>query len=173
MLQTIRLFLAAAFFLTVVSAQAQTAPKCGHMNLGNLLESLPETTEANKQLEALVNELGVKGDSLAKAFETAAAAFQADYQAGKLTPVVAQQQYAVLEKQQAEVTAYEQKLEAQVVAKREELLKPILTKVYDAIKMVAKENGYSMVFDTSTGATLYALESEDVTALVRKKLGLQ
>lgn len=172
MLQAIRLFLAAAFFLTVASAQAQTTTKCGHMNLGNFLEELPETSVANKELEAYVLKYGTKADSITKAFETAAATFQADYQAGKLTPLVAQQQYAVLEKQEKEVAAYQQKAEQEVSAKRDELLKPILTKVYDAIKAVAKENGYMMIFDTSTGAALFALESEDITALVKKKLGI-
>ena len=77
-----------------------------------------------------------------------------------------------MEKQEKEVAAYQQKAEQEVSAKRDELLKPILTKVYDAIKAVAKENGYMMIFDTSTGAALFALESEDITALVKKKLGI-
>ncbi|MBC7774905.1 MAG: OmpH family outer membrane protein, partial [Phycisphaerae bacterium] len=39
-------------------------------------------------------------------------------------------------------------------------------------KAVAKENGYAMVFDTSTGAMLFASDSDDLTELVKKKLGL-
>ena len=172
MLQTIRLFLAVAFLFIVVSAQAQTPIKCGHMNLGNLLEGLPETTQANKDLEAFAATYAAKGDSLGKIFEAAATTFQKEYQEGKLIPVVAQQQYAALEKQQKELENYQKISEQAVSIKRDELLNPILTKIYDSIKAVAKENGYLMIFDTSTGAALYALESEDITPLVKKKLGL-
>lgn len=172
MLQTIRLFLAVALFFTAVSVQAQAPIKCGHMNLGNLLIELPETTNANKALEAFAAGYAAKGDSLGKIFEAAATTFQKEYQEGKLIPVVAQQQYAALEKQQKELENYQKISEQAVSIKRDELLNPILTKIYDSIKAVAKENGYLMIFDTSTGAALYALESEDVTSLVKKKMGL-
>jgi outer membrane protein len=59
-----------------------------------------------------------------------------------------------------------------VAAKREELLKPILTKITDAVKAVAVENKYMMIFDTSSGIMLYADDTEDVTAIVKKKLGI-
>jgi len=41
-------------------------------------------------------------------------------------------------------------------------------------KDVAKENGYTYIFDTSPGigVVLYADESTDVTALVKAKLGM-
>ena len=45
-------------------------------------------------------------------------------------------------------------------------------KLEDAIRAVAKENGYSVIFDTSTGSTLYAAEGDDITPLVKKKLNL-
>ncbi len=76
-----------------------------------------------------------------------------------------------MEKKEKAFTAYQQSAEQAVSAKRDELLKPILEKVYEAIKAVAKENGFAMIFDTSTGAALYALETEDVTPIVLKKLG--
>ena len=67
---------------------------------------------------------------------------------------------------------FETVIQQLVQAKREELLKPILDKVDVAIKAVGKEGGYLYIFDTSTGATLYALESEDVLPKVKAKLGL-
>jgi hypothetical protein len=48
-----------------------------------------------------------------------------------------------------------------------------LAKVDVAIKAIGKENNYAFIFDTSTGGTLFALESEDITALVKAKLGLK
>jgi outer membrane protein len=41
-----------------------------------------------------------------------------------------------------------------------------------AIEQVAKENGYTYIFDTSVGAVLYWEESDNVLSLVKKKLNL-
>ena len=46
-------------------------------------------------------------------------------------------------------------------------------KAKNAIQKVAKEKGYSYVFDTSVGALLYWPEdSDDLLPLVKKELGL-
>lgn len=161
-------------FALLLSAtlSAQTAPKYGHMNLGNLLELLPDTKKANDELKVFADKLGAKDDSLGRALQAAAELLQKEYDAGVLTPLQAQTRQAELQKQQEALQKFEQEANQMVTAKREELLKPILTKVDEAIKAVAKEGGYSMIFDTSTGAMLFATETEDVTALVSKKLGL-
>ena len=161
-------------FALLLSAtlSAQSAPKYGHMNLGNLLELLPDTKKANDDLKVFADKLGAKDDSLGRALQTAAETLQKEYDAGGLTPVQAQQRQVELQKQQEFLQKFEQEANQMVTAKREELLKPILTKVDDAIKAVAKEHGYAMVFDTSTGAMLFAADTDDVTELVKKKLGL-
>ncbi len=161
-------------FALLLSAtlSAQTAPKYGHMNLGNLLELLPDTKKANEDLKVFADKLGAKDDSLGRALQVAAESLQKEYDAGNLTPLQAQQRQAELQKQQEFLQKFEQDANQMVTAKREELLKPILTKVDEAIKAVAKENGYAMVFDTSTGAMLFATDTDDVTELVKKKLGL-
>lgn len=49
-----------------------------------------------------------------------------------------------------------------------------MTKATNAIKEVAKENGFTYIFDMSSGAILFASEtSEDILPLVKKKLGIQ
>lgn len=153
-----------------ISAQAQS--KYGHMNLGNMLESMPDTKKANSQLKVFADSLGVKDSLMTKAFQDDVAKYQTDYQAGKLTPVQAQQIESELQQKQEAIQKFEQQAQQLVAAKREELLKPILQKVEDAVKSVASENGYLMIFDTSSGAMLFANDSDDITALVKKKLGM-
>jgi outer membrane protein len=53
-------------------------------------------------------------------------------------------------------------------AKQNELLRPIYNKVYDAIKAVAKEKGYTHVFNKE--AFLVAPEGDDMILLVAQKL---
>ncbi|MFN9882854.1 MAG: OmpH family outer membrane protein, partial [Bacteroidota bacterium] len=57
--------------------------------------------------------------------------------------------------------------------KKQEIYSPILKKAEDAVKAVAKENGYAYVFDTSIGAVIYAQDADDIMPLVKKKLNLK
>lgn len=165
-------FFFVAMFGLAIATQAQNTYKYGHMNLGAMLELLPETKKANDELKTFADALGAKADSMAMALQTAAEALQREYDAGNLTPVQAQKRQAELQQQQETLQKFEQEANQLVSQRREELLRPILIKVDEAVKAVAKENGYAMIFDTSTGAMLFASEMDDVTALVKKKLGL-
>lgn len=162
--------LIALFVATTLSAQ--TAPKYGHMNLGNLLEEMPETKKANDDLKAYTDKLTAKDDSLTKAFQAAYTQLEADYKSGTTPPVQLQKRQEDLQKQQEFIQKFEQEAQQMVAAKRDELLRPILDKITNAVKTVAKETGYAMIFDTSSGVMLFAAETEDVTALVKKKLGI-
>lgn len=161
-----------ALLMGATTLSAQTPPKYGHMNLGNLLESMPETKKANDALKVFTDSLTSLDEKMTKAFQEAYAKLEQEYNAGGLTPVQTQQRQAELQKQQEEIQKFEQQAQQLVAAKREELLRPILTKVNDAVKAVAGEIGYLMIFDTSSGAMLFASETDDVSALVKKKLGL-
>ncbi|MEO8589764.1 MAG: OmpH family outer membrane protein, partial [Flavobacteriales bacterium] len=55
----------------------------------------------------------------------------------------------------------------------EELLKPMVEKTNLAIKDVADANGFTYIFDTSTGFVLYFEKGEDIMPLVKAKLGVQ
>lgn len=162
-----------ALFCFNTNIQAQTSPKYGHMNLGNLLEQMPETKTANESLKVFADQLTAKDDSLTKSFQAAYQKLEKDYNDGILTPVQVQTRQAELQKQQEDIQKFEQEAQQKVSAKREELLAPILNKIDEAVKAVAKESGFLMIFDTGSGVMLFAAETEDVTPLVKKKLGIQ
>lgn len=159
------------FFMILTGALHGQALKYGHMNLGNLLESLPETKQANDVLKVFTDKLTATDDSLTKAFQAAYTKLESEYNAGLLTPVQAQTRQAELQKQQESIQKFEQEAQQQVAQRRDELLKPILERVDQAIKAVAVEMGYLMIFDTSSGVMLFANDSDDVTTVVKKKLG--
>lgn len=173
MLQKTFFTLLAAFFLSAATLSAQTTtPKYGHLNLGNLLEEMPDTKKANDDLKVFADKLSAKDDSLTKAFQAAYTQLEKEYAEGSITPVQLQTRQAELQKQQEIIQKFEQDAQRDVAAKREELLKPILDRVEAAVKAVATENGYLMIFDTSSGAMLFASETDDVAKLVKAKLGM-
>lgn len=172
MLKKTPLFFLLALLLGTATLYAQGTPKYGHLNLGNLLELLPDTKKANDSLKVFTDKLTAQDDTLTNAFHTAVAAYQTEYQAGTLTPVQAQAREQELQKQQEAIQKFEQDAQQKVSDQRQKLLEPILTKVNDAVKAVAKENQYLMIFDTSSGVMLYAADTDDIIELVKKKLGI-
>ncbi|MBK8554305.1 MAG: OmpH family outer membrane protein [Lewinellaceae bacterium] len=158
--------------LGAATVQAQTpATKYGHMNLGNLLDELPSTIAANTTLNALAASLTAKGDSMAAVFQAEYAQLEKEYNEGALTPVQAQQRQIALQKKQEEIKAFEEDAQKQLDGRRNELLEPILGQVDKALREIAKEQGYLMIFDVSSGAMLFADEADDVTPLLKKKMG--
>jgi outer membrane protein len=58
--------------------------------------------------------------------------------------------------------------------KQQDLLQPILEKVYKAIEDVGEENGFFYIFDISTQVVLYYSDASiDCTQLIKAKLGVK
>ena len=74
------IFIVLAMLLGTATLSAQTPPKYGHMNLGNLLEAMPETKAANDKLKVYADSLSGVGEKMAKTFQEEVKKFQADYQ---------------------------------------------------------------------------------------------
>jgi len=89
-----------------------------------------------------------------------------------LNPVQLQNKQEVLTKQQEIIQKFGEDAQQNITRKREELLKPILEKVNQAIKDVAKAHGFIMVVDSGSGVLLFADYSIDIMPLVKKALGL-
>ena len=99
-----------------------------------------------------------------------------DYLAKKdsLSDILVQTREKELQDLQTRIQNFQTSAQQDLQKKEQELLQPIIEKAKNAIQKVAKEKGYSYVFDTSVGALLYWPEnSDDILPLVKKELGLQ
>lgn len=160
-----------ALVLSIGMSNTVNAQKFGYMNSQLLLSEFPEVATADKQLETYQKQLVEKGKTMVAAFEGEYKKYMQDAQAGTLSKVQMQQKEEQLGKKQQDIQKYEMDVQQKLVSKREELYKPILDKVQKAIDALGAEEGYTMIFDTSTGVLLHAIDSEDVTAKVKKRLG--
>ncbi len=152
---------------TMVSAQ-----KIGYVNSVTLLQDIPEVKQANANLEALQTQLQKKGEGMVQEFQKKYTELQRKEQQGELSPKQLEEEGKKLSDEQAKIGQYEQEMQSQLAEKQKTLLQPILDDVSAKIAEVAKENGFTYIIDDSAGLLLYKDESFDVTALVRKKLGL-
>jgi len=163
--------LAVCLLLSVAQGQAQ---KFGYVDSNAILESMPQVKEAESNLDALNKQLQAKGQKMMEDFQAKYEDLQRKVQAGEITPKDQDAQTAVLEEERNKIVQFDQEMQAQMAQKRDTLLAPILTNVRNAISAVAKDNGYTYVFDGSPGVgiLLYADETTNLTALVKAKLGL-
>lgn len=158
-----------AFVLLTIGVNAQ---KFGYVNSSLLLSELPTMKAADSELETYQKQLMSSGESMVKAFEAKYQAIAQEVAEGLLSKVQQQTKENELAQDQQKIQAYEVEVQQKIVAKREELIQPILDKVKVAIEAVGNENGYTMIFDSSAGTILHANESDDVMQLVKTKLGL-
>lgn len=148
------------------------AQKFGYINSSSLLEEMPKIKEANSNLETLQKQLVAKGEKKVQDYQLELQTLNQRYERGEIPPKDLEVEQAKMQEKQAEIMKFEQDIQAQIAAKQEELYKPILDKVKEAIDAVAKEDGYAYIFDTSPGigVILYMDPSADVTAKVKAKL---
>jgi outer membrane protein len=170
---TVKLVMA-VLFGSLMSLSA-TAQKFGYVDSGMILEGLPQVKEAESNLEALGKQLQAKGQKMMEDFQIKYQDLEKRVREGDITPKEQETQVAALKEEEGKIMQYEQEMQAQLAAKRDELLAPILDQVRTAIQTVAKEGGYSYVFDGSpgVGVLLYADETTNLTDMVKKKLGVQ
>lgn len=161
----------------VMAATAFTADaqKFGYLNSAEILSGMTEVKQANSSMEALQKQLQKKGQQMVQAYQTKLQDLQKKEQAGELSPKQIEDEAAKLRGEEEKIGKFQQDMETQIREKQNSLLQPVFDRVNSAIKDVAKENGYNYIFDRNAaqGSTiLYADETQDVTALVRTKLGL-
>lgn len=155
--------------MTVISAQAQ---KFGHINSQALLLEMPQVKAADTELETYQTQLMKKGQEMYSAFETKYLAYAEKVQKGELNKIQMQQQEGELTKEQQALQAYELEVQNKLAQKREQLYQPILDRVKVTIEQLGKAEGFTMIFDTSSGALVHAVDSEDLMSKVKAKLGM-
>jgi len=158
----------------LIGATTTNAQKFGYVDSNAILESMPKVKEAESNLDALNKQLQAKGQKMMQDFQAKYEELQRKVQAGEITPKDQDTQSAALEEQRNTIVQFDQDMQNQMAQKRDTLLAPILTEVRNAITAVAKDGGYTYVFDGSpgVGVLLYADETTNLTAQVKAKLGL-
>ncbi|MCC6816096.1 MAG: OmpH family outer membrane protein [Saprospiraceae bacterium] len=162
------------FLVLFLSSQSfgQTVAKFGYLNSQSLLSDIPEVKQANSNLEALQAQLEKKGQQMVADLENKYKELQRKEQSGEISPKALEDDAKKLKEQEAEIGKFEQDVQKQLMAKRQEMLQPIIDKVNKIIKEVAAENQFTYIFDSSSGILLFAQESLDIMPLVKAKLGI-
>ena len=159
------------FIVIMCTTSGVYAQKYGHVNLGNLLTEMPEIEEKSGELVIFQEQLQKALQLKINAWEKRVVDLQ--NKVGEMTPNEVKQMEEKLLQEQQEILQEEQLLSNKVLEKRNEIMAPIIAKAQNAINAVGKENGYTMIFDTSIpNLVLYVKESDDLMDVVLAKLGI-
>ena len=150
---------------------AQTKIKLAHVNSNDLMSMMPGIDSVRKVVQDLALKLENEGKAMMTEYEKKVTEFQNN----QATMSQSLQQIKMKEIQELEtrIRAFEEHAQDELQSRQEELLKPIVDAAKKAIADVAKDQGYTYVFDSAMGFLLYSDESDNIIELVKKKLGIK
>lgn len=154
------------------SLNAQDQQKLGHINADSLLQMMPETQEAQKKLQEYSKQLETDMKEMEQELESKVTEFRSNEK--MMTSLARQSKTQELQDLQRRIQQFNQSAQEDLQQKQEELLSPVIEKATKAVKDVARENGYTYVFDSSPskGVIIYAEKGDNLMPLVKEKLGL-
>ena len=159
-----------ALLCVTLATNAQSL-KFGHINSADLLAMMPEVKKADSSLQNYQKSLEDQNQSMITEYQQKVQDFQG--LPASTTDAVKEVKQQEIQDLQTRIQQFQSSAQEKLQNKKEEIYSPILKKAEDAIKEVAKANGYSYVFDTSAGAVIYAQDSDNLMETVKKKLGLK
>ncbi|MEO7445818.1 MAG: OmpH family outer membrane protein [Ferruginibacter sp.] len=162
-----KLFVSAVLALGLLSATAQN--KIGYISTDELIGIMPEAEKADAQLKDYQASLAQQGQDLMKELSAKDSLFVRD--SAKLSPSMRDIKRNELIALYQRVRTWDNQAQEMYQQEAQRKISPLRDKALDAIKAVAKENGYTYILDVNS--VIVAPPGDDVLTLVKKKLGIK
>ena len=154
----------------MITAQAQ---RFALIDIEYILNHIPAYEQANRQMESLsqqyqkeIEAKGQEAKSLYEAYQQSASTLSDSQRTEKENAIVAK------EKEAADLRARYFGPEGEMAKKQKELITPIQDAIYNAVKTVATQQGYDVVFDrASDQSMIFASPRIDISNEILSKLG--
>lgn len=147
--------------------------KFGHVNIQELLTSMPGYKDAEKQLQKLTKDMQDAYLAMQEEYQKKMGELQAMETDPGANDVLKENKYNELVDLEKRMQRLELSSEEKLMQRQTELLKPIEDQILKAVKELANEGGYTYIFDSSMGTLLHYPEGDNVLPQLKKKLGLQ
>jgi outer membrane protein len=158
-------------FILMITFQTLSAQKYGYLNKEEIYKSIPEYDSATVQVE-----------KLRKEFENMLASMQGEYssksaslnnESANISEYLRQTRQDELKNLNVRIQLFSVRANAQLDEKKNQMLQPIVTRVDNAIKTVATDEGFIFVIDS--GQMLFTDEKKciNILPLVKAKLGVK
>ncbi|MEE4115983.1 MAG: OmpH family outer membrane protein [Marinilabiliaceae bacterium] len=157
----------------LISASASFAQKYGFVDTEYILNNIPSYTAAQEKLDGLsegwekeISDAYAEVEKMYKQYQNDVVLLSKDAKVKREEAIIEK------ERQAKELQNTYFGVEGELYKKREELIQPIQDEIYKAVKELAVEGGYAVIFDTSSGMNmLYTNPKYDVSDEILEKLG--
>lgn len=157
----------------VACAMASYAQKFALVDMEYILKNVPSYEMANEQLNQVsqrwqreVDDLAKEAEAMYKNYQSEMVFLTDDQKKKKESEIVAK------EKEATELRYKYFGPQGELYKKRQALIKPIQDEVYNAVKKLSEERGYSVIFDrASSESIIFASPRIDVSNEVLAKMG--
>ena len=165
-----RVLMALVALLVVTTMNAQ---KFALVDMDYILKNIPAYERANEQLnqvskkwQAEVDALTSEAQTLYKNYQSEAVFLSEDQKTKREEAIVAK------EKEAAELKRKYFGPEGELYKKRESLITPIQDEIYNAVKDISEQKGYSLILDRASDAgIIFASPKVDISNELLTKLG--
>lgn len=167
------IIVAVALVSSLSALQVNAQKKMGYVNMQEVIMNMPEAAKADTALQKYQQNLYGEIQNMRTEFQKNAQAFVTD--SLSMSEAVKEVKRDELESQQERVGRFQQSAQQKVSQRQQSIFKPIIEKAQNAVNVVAKEKGYTWVFnDTGDGSILLTKpEGDDLTAAVKVKLDIK
>jgi outer membrane protein len=168
-----RVYLITIFFL-IFGLNFVNAQRFGYIDTDFILNKMPDYKKAQDEISQLSQAWEKEVQDMDKEIKAMYSALQAEQVL--LTDEMKKERTASIEKKEVEMKEYQKKVfgfGGLFFLKKQELIKPIQDKVWDAVDKVAKQNNLAIVFDKAGELVMiYTDPRFDYTDFVLDELGL-
>lgn len=170
MKKTFQVLMVAALCLFATGAFAQKTIKLGHFNSSELMKRMPEADSVQNVLKDYAAEL----EAELKAMQTEYTRLTQEYEVKKdqLTDLLRANKENEIRGVLERMEMFQQNAQVDLSNKQNELFTVVIDKIKAVVAEIAKENKFTYIFE-SNGILWYSEDSEDITPLLVKKMGLK
>jgi outer membrane protein len=148
--------------------------KFGYIDTSFILNKMPEFAKAQSEIDQLSAGWEKEVEDMSKNVDALYASYKAEEVL--LTDEMKGERMDAIHKKEAEMKEYQRKVfgfGGLLFLKKQELIKPLQDKVWDAVGKVAKQNKLAIIFDKSSELVMiYTDPRHDYTDFVLEELGL-
>ncbi|MBX2899227.1 MAG: OmpH family outer membrane protein [Cyclobacteriaceae bacterium] len=166
-------FLTTSAFVLLFGLNFVQAQKFGYFDSEYVLSKLPEYSKAQGEIDQLsaawqkeVEEMQTKVDGLYRTYQA---------EQVLLTEAMKTERLNEIKKKETELKDYQKKVfgyNGLYFLKKQELIKPLQDKIFDAVEKVCKTNRLAILFDKAELVMVYTDPRHDYTDFILEELGL-
>ncbi len=162
------LALAIMVFLGTQAASAQS--KVAHINVSELMISMPAMKDAQTQIEKLQTQYDNEYKVMVEEYQAKLKKYEGE--APTAGDAVNETRTKEMQDLGSRIQQFRETVQKSLQDKELELVKPIMEKARVAIQKIAKIQGIQYVFDATQGSGLLVTDGTDLLADVKKELGI-